>query len=142
MTNIQIVIICEKIIKMQIFKLSKENQELIDNAIKAKIKLENLIEKYGIRFVLDLLKDTQKDELSVYLSYPRTKNKNKEKFQEKYEKELLDAGFKFHDFKDDFVDEDTGQVVSIDRKNIYCIKLKKKKKHKTKRKSLKEKKIT
>ncbi len=108
---------------MQIFKLSKENQELIDNAIKAKIKLENLIEKYGIRFVLDLLKDTQKDELSVYLSYPRTKNKNKEKFQEKYEKELLDAGFKFHDFKDDFVDEDTGQVVSIDRKNIYCIKL-------------------
>ncbi len=123
MTNIQIVIICEKIIKMQIFKLSKENQELIDNAIKAKIKLENLIEKYGIRFVLDLLKDTQKDELSVYLSYPRTKNKNKEKFQEKYEKELLDAGFKFHDFKDDFVDEDTGQVVSIDRKNIYCIKL-------------------
>ena len=108
---------------MQTFKLSKENQELIDNDIKAKIKLENLIEKYGIRFVLDLLKDTQKDELSVYLSYPRTKNKNKEKFQEKYEKELLDAGFKFHDFKDDFVDEDTGQVVSIDRKNIYCIKL-------------------
>lgn len=108
---------------MQTFKLSKENQELIDNAIKAKIKLENLIEKYGIRFVLDLLKDTQKDELSVYLSYPRTKNKNKQKFQETYEQELLAAGFKFHEFPEDFVDEDTGQVVSIDRKNIYCIKL-------------------
>ena len=107
---------------MQTFKLSKENQELIDNAIKAKIKLENLIEKYGIRFVLDLLKDTQKDELSVYLSYPRTKNKNKEKFQEKYEKELLDAGFTFHEFPEDFVDEDTGEVVSIERRNIYCIK--------------------
>ena len=124
MTNIQIVIICEKIIKMQTFKLSKENQELIDNAIKAKIKLENLIEKYGIRFVLDLLKDTQKDELSVYLSYPRTKNKNKEKFQEKYEKELLDAGFTFHEFPEDFIDEDTGEIISIERKNIYCIKLK------------------
>lgn len=110
-------------VKMQTFKLSKRNQELINNAIQAKIKLENLIKKYGIRFVLNLLEDTQKNQLSVYLSYPRTRNKNKEKFREKYQQELLDAGFTFHDFEEDFVDEDTGQVISIERRNIYCIKL-------------------
>ena len=64
------------------------------------------------------------DQLSTHFSYPLTKNKNREKFHEKYQQELLDAGFTFHEFPEDFIDEDTGEIISIERKNIYCIKLK------------------
>jgi hypothetical protein len=120
LTISQIIIIYEKIINMP--TISKQNQELLDKSIKAGIKPEHLIEKYGIHYVLNLLKEVYKDQFSAYISYPPTKNKNREKFQEKYQQELLAAGFVFYEFQEDFVDEDTGEVVSIDRKNIYCIK--------------------
>jgi len=107
---------------MPTFKLSKEEQKIFNKAVKAGIKPEPLIEKYGVEFILTLLEDTQENRLSVYLSYPRNITRHDDNLQQQYEQDLLTAGFKFHEFPEDFVDEDTGDVVSINRKNIYCIK--------------------
>lgn len=103
--------------------ISQKNQDLLDKAITNGIKPAQLIKKYGIFFVLNLLEEVLRKRLSTYIPYPKTKTKNKDRFIKKYEQELLDAGFRFYEFPEDFVDEDTGQVVSIDRKNIYCIKI-------------------
>lgn len=120
------------------------------------LTLEPLIEKYGPRFVLKLAKSVMVFEkepsapksvpflephkvrkLRYELSRARShveRNAKLEKTLEERSEALLDeyielvtqAGFKIKTWDEDYVDEDTGEIITIERKEFYCLYLKQK----------------
>lgn len=107
-----------------------------------KLNLDPLIKKHGIRFALRLIKSLVKvskkeTTSSVTLISPSslksiqrkifaTEDSNKkERLRIKQEKKyveyidlLSECGFTFRTWMEDFVDEDTGEVVSLERREI------------------------
>ncbi len=110
-------------------KISPGSQLRLDAAKKAGIDPELLISHYGLRFTLKLLnhadqsKNPKEESVSTLFPKPRVTKENYDRFYKQYENHLEIAGFTFHRWFDDFIDEDTGEVVSIERKKIYCIRL-------------------
>ncbi|MEI8224184.1 MAG: hypothetical protein WCG20_03625 [bacterium] len=107
------------------------------------LNLNPLIKKHGIRFTLQLIKSLVKvskedrKSKSVRLIEPRSLNMIQKKIitaedseqktalqvvrdeqYTEYLKLLTECGFTFNTWFEDFVDEDTGEVVSIERREI------------------------
>lgn len=102
-------------------KTSQRNQAILDQAKNEYgIDLTNLRKICGLKFVLKLfkyvLKQTKKGIDSIKMLYPKvTKEELMGDKMDDYEQELKNAGFKISTWPEDFVDEDTGEVVTIHR---------------------------
>ncbi len=99
-------------------KVNRYHQEILDQAKAYDLNLDNLREKYGLIFVLKLfkylIKETKKDNKKIWFICPE-KNFNYESDLSDYVDGLENAGFKLKKHKEDFIDEDTGEVVGIER---------------------------
>jgi hypothetical protein len=92
------------------------------------INPDELVKKYGIRFVCQLINYLTKDKNVKLLIrpsiYPQIKKfdwRNEGKV-EQYFDDLEEAGFKIKNKPEDFIDEDTGQIVTLQRKFLYYLK--------------------
>ncbi|MFZ2310141.1 MAG: hypothetical protein WAW11_01195 [Patescibacteria group bacterium] len=92
------------------------------------INPDELVKKYGIRFVCKLINYLTKEKGVKYLTrsaiYPQIKKfdwRNEEQI-EQYFDFLEDAGFKIKTKPEDFIDEDTGQIVTLQRRYFYYLK--------------------
>lgn len=106
-------------------RLSAKNQQTINRAMKKGILVEEFINDYGIRFTLKLLKHLIKPEKkgpqTTYLICPKEQmfsELGSEK-QSEYLEDLKNAGFRTKAGYKEFVDEETGEVVSAPRFKIY-----------------------
>jgi hypothetical protein len=108
-------------------KMSAKSQQKIDWALQQGIIANELIKVYGLAFVLKLIKELTKGKKTssntTNLIYPKLTpgQKYSEVFCQQYYKHLKNAGFKLKEWKEDFIDEDTGEIVAIERKEIYYI---------------------
>lgn len=131
-------------------KVSLKNQQLISGLMHIyNLSLRPIIEKYGIRFTLKLLRSVNSNcketryQDSVYLVEPKEIGILRDQLREVWRNEpkdlaleaklgkeieekrdayidlLIDAGFKFNFWKEDMIDEDSGEFVSIPRVNIF-----------------------
>jgi hypothetical protein len=111
--------------------ISPGNQKKVDWAKKKGIILDDLILAYGLMFILKLLKSLEKPQATgpntTWIIYPRTKVAPDKRFDylEQYVNALEEAGFKLKRYEEDFIDEDTGEIVTIERKKIYYVSRKK-----------------
>lgn len=110
------------------------------------LHLNPLAERYGIQFTLKLIRYLTKrrkhppvENRVPLLATTREKSIQKkilatdikkrkqqlyrriEKYHSEYYSLLQKAGFTFFEWNEDFVDEDTGEVVSVPRKEIYLL---------------------
>lgn len=92
------------------------------------INPDELVRKYGIRFVGKLINYLTKEKgvksLTRPAIYPQIKKFRWDNEQqiEQYFDDLEEAGFKIKNKPEDFIDEDTGQIVTISRKFLYYLK--------------------
>ena len=108
-------------------EITLKNQQRLDSVAMFGIDIKPIVEKYGSRFALKLIKNVtwvkNRYGFKAYPQYPNVKltGTELEKFNELFLQELKQIGFKFRRWNEDFVDEDTGEVVSIERWEIYCL---------------------
>lgn len=107
-------------------KVNARNQEILDQAKAHGLDLTELRKKYGLPFVIELFKYYKKvpqDETGVeILQPPYKKIKKDESFSvDDYAEILETAGFKLRPWVEDFLDEDTGEFVGIQRYNFLLL---------------------
>lgn len=107
---------------------SSRNQAVLDYAKANNIDLGPLVSYYGLRFVLKLVRSLKKPPKSrgattTQLIYPKwiVLDKNRINLMNHYLIQVEEAGFKFRTWHEDFVDEDTGEIVFLERFDIYYI---------------------
>lgn len=111
----------------KIKNISTKNQTLLDETEKLGFGFNHLIKKYGARFTLKLIrsltspKKIHSETTSLISPKFKVSEKNQSAAWTEYVEMLKDAGFKFHEWMEDFVDEDTGETVSIERFEVYYI---------------------
>jgi hypothetical protein len=99
------------------------HQDEIDLAVQKGINPYDLINVYGIMFVLklinSLIKTDKKNKFkTIPVFYP---NSMKESEMENYLDRLRGAGFQITSWFEDFPDEDTGKVVEVERWKIFYL---------------------
>lgn len=97
-------------------KISQKNQAILKEANKYGLDLNLIRAIYGLPFAIRVFryaKRKSKDKI-IYSIYP-TKFYSEKKSIYDYIDELEDAGFKLKKVVEDFIDEDTGEVVPIKR---------------------------
>ena len=110
-------------IQRNMHKVNARNQEILDQAKAHGLDLTELRKKYGLPFVIYLFKYTKeksdkKEDFEIRLP-PYKKTKKDINFStDTYAEILENAGFKLRPWVQDFVDEDTGEVVGIQRYNF------------------------
>ena len=109
-------------------KINLRNQATLAWAAKKGIILDSLITQYGMGFTLKLIKSLTrkvKGPRTTGLLYPNPKAKiseeKKDRYYENYIKVLENSGFKLKRYNEDFIDEDSGKVVVIERISIYFL---------------------
>ena len=107
-------------------KLNNYNQEVFDMALAYGIDLTGLRKKYGIKFALKLFKKVYKDSKkknvsSETLITPKGYDYKKDPW-DKYLELVESCGFRFNKWVEDFVDQDTGEVVGVDRWDLLPLK--------------------
>lgn len=107
-------------------KLNHYNQEMFDSALAHGIDLTGLRKKYGIKFALKLFKKVYKDSKkkntsSVELITPKNWDYKKDDWNQ-YRDLIESCGFKFNKWVEDFVDEDTGEIVPVGRWELLPLK--------------------
>lgn len=107
-------------------KVNLKNQATLAWAAKKGIILDSLITRYGMGFTLRLIKSLirkAKGPRTTGLLYPKTKalGEKKDRYYENYIEVLENSGFKLKRYNEDFIDEDSGEVVIIERISIYFL---------------------
>ena len=108
-------------------KISKKNKEKIDWAKSFGVNPEKIIQLYGLRFTLKLLKHLTKsgkeysDTTSPALPEFKVLKENEGKSFEQYYELLKECGFRLKEWSQDFVDEDTAEIVAVPRWEMYFI---------------------
>jgi hypothetical protein len=109
-------------------KVSHRSQLKIRFAAHRGINYDRLIEKYGIRFFCQLVNYLTKGKNvriqtrpAIYPSIKKFDWRNSEQIEQYFE-DLEEAGFKIKTKPEDFVDEDTGQVVTLQRRYLVYLK--------------------
>lgn len=113
-------------------------QIALENAVMYGLNFDQIVQKYGRRFAANLFnylekntkKSSKKKDKEFYLIYPKKITFKKENLSDQEKKEyykkqqelldeykdlLKDSSIPLRSWVEDFVDEDTGEVVSIDR---------------------------
>ncbi len=98
-------------------------QDKIDLSIQKGITPYSLINVYGIMFVLklinSLIKTDKKNKMkTIPMLYPK---RMKEGEIESYLEKLKEAGFRIAGWYEDFIDEDTSDIVEVQRWKIYYL---------------------
>ena len=99
-------------------KVNRHHQIILDNSAACGLDLNGLREKHGLPFIIKLINYLQKETIKgtkpISLIYPE-KNFSYKTDIESYIQNLKDAGLKLKKWVEDFIDEDTGEVVCIER---------------------------
>ena len=109
-------------------KICHKSQLKLNLVRQKSINPDALIKKYGIRFVCKLINYLTKDKTAKFRTrpaiYPQIKKFDwqSEEQIEQYFDLLEEAGFKIKTKPEDFIDEDTGKVVTLQRKFLYYLK--------------------
>ncbi|MBP6912527.1 MAG: hypothetical protein KBB86_01185 [Candidatus Pacebacteria bacterium] len=116
-------------------KLNAYNQQVVDHATTHGLNLTKIRRACGIGFAVKLFnylyKQTckkvkvKKSDKFINLIFPKKYCRhefNYKKHYDSYIETLEDAGIKFNKWTEDFVDEDTGEVVTLHRANFKLIK--------------------
>ena len=105
-----------------------KNQQRLDWARQRSIDPDMLVKKYGIRFVGNLIEYLTKTEKvgprvrpAIYPQIKKFRWGNEQQIEQYFE-DLEEAGFKIKNKPEDFIDEDTGQIVTLQRKFLYYLK--------------------
>ena len=111
-------------------KINLKNQATLAWAAKKGIILDGLITHYGMGFTLKLIKSITrkaKGPRTTGLLYPKTKTlgEKKNRYYDSYIDVLENSGFKLKRYKEDFIDEDSGEVVVIERIAVYFLGIRK-----------------
>lgn len=106
--------------------MNTEQQKLWTKAAKLNLQTENLKKVYGIRFVNKLIKYVltkphPKPYKGLEMIFPK-KYRGRELDYDNYIEMLQDAGFKLRQWFEDFTDEDTGEIVLVERHNFQKMK--------------------
>jgi len=110
-------------------KIGTKNQQKIDQISQKGIIIDDLINTYGLRFVMRLIKSLIRSKRNksdtTTLIYPPliVKPKFNRQLSKQYLSRLKSAGFKLKEWNEDFIDEDNGRIVTIKRREIYFIDL-------------------
>lgn len=110
-------------IQRNMHKVNAVNQLFLDQAKVYGLDLTELRKKYGLPFVIYLFKYTKekskkKEDFEIRLP-PYKKIKNDDSFStDTYAEMLENAGFKLRPWVEDFTDEDTGEIVGVQRYNF------------------------
>lgn len=108
-------------------KISTRTQTKFDDAKSKGINIQPIVELYGIRFAVKLLKRVlrtkKNDHESVPPLFPKFKviEENEKKAFNQYIELLEDCGIKIKYWNEDFVDEDTGENVPFQRIEFYTL---------------------
>ena len=99
-------------------KTNVYHDQILGQAAAYGLKLDGLRKEYKLPFVIKLFKylkkETKKGSRSIDIIRPKN-NFDWKKDDDKYLEELENAGFKLKKWDENFIDEDTGEVVSIPR---------------------------
>lgn len=107
--------------------LSNKNLERIENVKKQGVNLDQIEKIYGRRFAINLLRKLTRPknckQETTSLPFPQFKviDETKQAIEDQYKQQVEDAGIKFRYWDENFVDEDTGEIVTIERYDVYYI---------------------
>jgi hypothetical protein len=100
------------------------HQDLIDLSTKKGIYPYDMINIYGIMFTVKLIsslvKKNKKNKFKT-ISLPYPKRLTKESDIEKYLDVLRESGFKITSWCEDLIDEETGEIVEVQRWKIFFL---------------------
>ena len=108
-------------------KISNRTQAMFATASSKGINLEPIAQLYGLRFAAKLmkriLKTKQNAHEDVTLITPKFKvqKENETKAYEQYLSLVEKCGMKLKYWGEDLIDEDTGEVVTIERISLYTV---------------------
>lgn len=104
-------------------KINQKNQELLESGSLYGLNLLMLRQWYPLQYILNLFRYIKKEktEDSVPVIYPRKGRKRID--PEILVEHLVDAGFVILFTSEDFIDEDTGEIITIPRYNISLKKI-------------------
>lgn len=109
-------------------KISYKSQQKLEWAKQRGIDPDPLVKKYGIRFVMELLNHLTKTEKNGprtrEIIYPSIKKFDcfDTRHREEYFEELEEVGLRIKYKHEDFIDEDTGGIITIERPYLYYLK--------------------
>jgi hypothetical protein len=105
-----------------------KNQQRLDRARQRGVNPDLLVKKYGIHFVGGLIEYLTKTEKvgprvrpAIYPQIKKFRWDNEEQIEQYFE-DLEEAGFKIKIKPEDFIDEDTGGIVTLQRRFLYYLK--------------------
>lgn len=113
-------------------KISYSNQTVMDHALAYSINLEHLRKKYTLKFAIKVFrhvlretkrkmkdKDFKKNKKFNFIDmiFPRKKDYD----LDEYFNLLEDAGFRLEKFFEDFINEDSGEIVTIVRRKFKLL---------------------
>lgn len=107
-------------------EVNRYHSELLNQTKAYGLDLNLLRKKYNLPFAIKLFKHVQKRSLSkskISPIYPKSFLMDETDSMDNYIEELENAGFKMKTRVEDFIDEDTGQIVGIKRFIFKPIKL-------------------
>ena len=98
-------------------RINVYHEQIIGQAMGYGLNLDNLRKKYGLVFVIKLFrylqKETKENNKNIGLIFPSYKKFDYKVHFSDYIQELEYAGFELKRRREDFIDEDNGEVVSI-----------------------------
>ncbi len=108
-------------------KVNARNQEYLDQSKVYGLDLTDIRKKYGLPFTIQLfkyVKKIQKKEDVLILHPPYKKIKDGKRFSvDDYAEILENAGFKLRPWIENFIDEDTGEIVGVQRYNFLPLRI-------------------
>lgn len=104
-------------------KVNAVNQLFLDQAKVYGLDLTELRKKYGLPFTIQLFKYVKKmtrenEDLPILQPPYKKIKKDKDFTVDSYAEILENAGFKLRPWVEDFTDEDTGEIVGVQRYNF------------------------
>lgn len=108
-------------------KISEKTKQRFEFAKSKGLNIFLIADLYGVRFANKLLKvllrNSKNQAKTTYPLFPKFKvlKENQGKAIEQYIELLENCGVKIESWYEDFVDEDTGKIVSIPRIKFYTI---------------------
>ena len=103
-------------------EINERHKKILNLAVAYGLNLDNLRKKYTLKFVIKLFNYLRKEsglgKENIYLMSPDDPKLNLDEYIEA----LKEAGFKLKRWVEDFVDEDTGEIVRIVRHSLKPVK--------------------
>lgn len=97
----------------------KEKESLLKSAEERSINTEEIIKKFGEDFLFELLMIVFQKKKSKGFSFLEEESEKRNIPWKDFKEQMLLCGIKIRTWNEDFVDEDTGEVLSIQRWEIY-----------------------